>query len=290
MRLSTAPVRAPVVVATPAAMLALSSGWRLAGHSIGLVPTMGALHAGHMSLVERARAQNDRVAVSIFVNPLQFGPGEDFRRYPRRLEDDLGRLAEAGIDAVYTPSPADMYPSGTATKVHVERLAEVLEGAHRPGHFDGVATVVTKLFNAVRPDRAYFGQKDAQQVAIIKRLARDLDTGVVVVVAPTVREPDGLALSSRNIFLSAAERVASLSLSRALRTAATAYADGERDAVRLKAVLTQVLAAEPLARVDYAEVVDPQTFEGLGTLAVIAARIGGTRLIDNHDLSEPAPG
>lgn len=290
MRSGTAQVRAPVVVATPAAMLALSSAWRRAGNSIGLVPTMGALHAGHMSLVERARAENDRVAVSIFVNPLQFETGGDFRRYPRRLEDDLGRLAEAGIDAAYTPSPDDMYPAGAATKVHVERLAEVLEGAHRPGHFDGVATVVTKLFSAVRPDRAYFGQKDAQQVAIIKRLARDLDTGVEVVVSPTVREPDGLALSSRNVFLSAEESAAALSLSRALRTAATAYADGERGAVRLKAVLTQVLAAEPLVSVDYAEVVDPQTFEGPGTLAVIAVRVGGTRLIDNHDLREPAPG
>jgi len=271
-------------------MLAMSSGWRLAGHSVGLVPTMGALHAGHLSLIERARAENDRVAVSIFVNPLQFGPGEDFRRYPRRLEDDLGRLAEAGVDAAYTPGPDDMYPSGAATRVHVGRLAEVLEGAHRPGHFDGVATVVTKLFNAVRPDRAYFGQKDAQQVAIIKRLARDLDTGVVVVVAPTVRESDGLALSSRNVFLSSAERAAALSLSRALRTAGAAYAGGERDAVRLKAVLVQAMAAEPLTRVDYAEVVDPQTFEAPGTLAVIAARIGGTRLIDNHDLSGPFPG
>ena len=270
-------------------MLALSSGWRRAGKSIGLVPTMGALHAGHMSLVERARAQNDRVAVSIFVNPLQFGPGEDFRRYPRRLEDDLGRLAEAGIDAVYTPSPADMYPSGTATKVHVERLAEVLEGAHRPGHFDGVATVVTKLFSATQPDRAYFGQKDAQQVAVVRRLALDLDTGVEIRVCPTVREADGLAMSSRNAYLDPEERKAAVCLSAALRLAGRAYRSGERDPARLRSVLLQTIEAEPLAKVDYAEIVDPESFTSPGPLAVLAVWIGKTRLIDNHDLKGDFP-
>ena len=271
-------------------MLAIARRWRGASESVGLVPTMGALHAGHMSLVQRARAENQRVAVSIFVNPLQFGPTEDFEKYPRPVEADLRLLAGAGVDAVYMPGRADMYPTGAATTVHVSRVTESLEGAHRPGHFDGVATVVLKLFNAVRPDRAYFGQKDAQQVVVVRRLAADLDTGIQVVVGPTVREPDGLALSSRNVFLNPEERRAAACLSRALRAGAAAHAAGERDPVRLKAVLAEVLAAEPLARPDYAELVDPETFEaGRGTLAVLAVRIGATRLIDNHDLAEPFP-
>src|SRR6266700_3794519 len=186
-----------------------SEAWRCEGLRVGLVPTMGALHAGHLSLVGRARAECDRTVVSIFVNPLQFGPGEDFERYPRQLAADLAALREAGVDAVYRPSVDAMYPAGATTRVRVAELDEVLEGECRPGHFEGVATVVLKLFEAVRPHRAYFGQKDGQQARLVTRLARDLDTGVQVVVCPTVREPDGLALSSRNVYLRGPERATS---------------------------------------------------------------------------------
>jgi len=276
-------------------MLEASRRWRVEGRSIGLVPTMGALHAGHLSLVELARGENDIVVVSIFVNPIQFGPGEDFERYPRDLARDTQMLARAEVDAIYQPSLQVMYPRDSTTRVHVGGVAEPLEGERRPGHFEGVATVVTKLFAAVEPDRAYFGQKDAQQVAVVQRLTRDLDLGVEVRVGPIVREPDGLALSSRNVYLDAGERKAALALSAALREAATAYASGERDPDRLHAVLEARLRAEPLVQVDYAEVVDPATFRKPAgalseLLAVVAARIGKTRLLDNHDLTKPFPG
>ena len=276
-------------------MLEASRRWRVEGRSIGLVPTMGALHAGHLSLVELARGENDIVVVSIFVNPIQFGPGEDFERYPRDLARDTQMLARAEVDAIYQPSLEVMYPGDSTTRVQVGGVAEPLEGERRPGHFEGVATVVTKLFAAVEPDRAYFGQKDAQQVAVVQRLTRDLDLGVEVRVGPIVREPDGLALSSRNVYLDAGERKAALALSAALREAATAYASGERDPGRLHAVLEARLRAEPLVQVDYAEVVDPATFRKPAgaqskPLAVVAARIGKTRLIDNHDLTKPFPG
>lgn len=261
-----------------------------ADQSIGLVPTMGALHAGHRSLIDRARAENDKTVVSIFVNPLQFGPDEDLSRYPRPIEDDLEILLDMDVDAVYLPAVADMYPVGTTTRVVVGGVAEPLEGAARPGHFEGVATVVTKLLWAVEPDRAYFGQKDAQQLAVVKRLAADLDTGVEIVGCPIVRDTDGLAVSSRNVYLSPSERTAALSLSRALRAAAEEYAAGERDLAALRERLRAVLAAEPAAAVDYAELVDPATFRPLGTLAVLAVRIGKTRLIDNHDVRKPFPG
>jgi pantoate--beta-alanine ligase len=251
---------------------------------------MGALHAGHLGLVEAAARENSKVVVSIFVNPIQFGPGEDFDRYPRDLGRDGRVLRQAGVDAVYSPAQELMYPAGFATRVHVAGLADVLEGKARPGHFDGVATVVAKLLGAAEPDRAYFGQKDAQQVAVVTRLAADLDTGVQIRVCPTVREPDGLALSSRNVFLGPAERQAARCLSSALRLAAESYARGERGAESLRGVLAARLAAEPLAQVDYAEVVDPQTFVPPGRLAVVAVRIGKTRLIDNHDLADPFPG
>src|SRR5215472_10971342 len=264
--------------------------WRREGKSIGLVPTMGALHAGHMRLVETARTENDIVVVSVFVNPIQFGPNEDLDRYPRDWDRDLGMLTAAEIDAVYRPSAGEMYPQDAATRVHVSGLTDVLEGAARPGHFEGVATVVTKLFAAVEPDRAYFGQKDAQQVAGVTRLARDLDLGVEIRVVPTVREPDGLALSSRNVYLSEAERKAAATISAALREAAEAYGAGERDTNRLRARIAARLALEPLVRPEYAELVDPATFQKPGTLAVIAARVGKTRLIDNHDLTKPLPG
>ena len=251
---------------------------------------MGALHAGHLSLVEAARAENDVVVVSVFVNPLQFGPGEDLDRYPRDWERDLRVLTEAEVDAVYRPSTEAMYPPGATTRVRVGEVSEPLEGAARPVHFEGVATVVTKLLTAVEPDRAYFGQKDAQQVAVVKRLARDLDMGVEIRVVPTVRELDGLALSSRNAYLSSAERKAAIALSAALREGAAAYASGEREPSRLEAVLRRRLGAEPLVEVEYAELVDPATFRKPGTLAVLAARVGKTRLIDNHDLAFPFPG
>jgi pantoate--beta-alanine ligase len=271
-------------------MLAASRRWRVQGLRVGLVPTMGALHAGHLSLIEAARAENNVVVVSVFVNPIQFGPGEDFARYPRDPAHDAGLLSEAGVDAVYRPSVEVMYPPGSSTRVHVSGVADPLEGAARPGHFEGVATVVSKLFNAVEPDRAYFGQKDAQQAAVVRRLARDLDFPVEIRLGATVREPDGLALSSRNAYLSPAERTAAVCLSRALGLAAEAYGRGERDPGRLRAILTEAIGAEQLARLDYAEVVDPATFSTPGSLAVLAVRVGSTRLIDNHDLKLPYPG
>jgi pantoate--beta-alanine ligase len=267
-------------------MLAASRRWRAQGLKVGLVPTMGALHAGHLSLIEAARTENDIVVVSIFVNPLQFGPAEDFARYPRDPAHDTGLLGGASVDAVYRPSVEVMYPLGSSTRVHVSGVADPLEGAARPGHFEGVTTVVSKLFTAVEPDRAYFGQKDAQQAAVVKRMARDLDFPVEIRVCPTVREPDGLALSSRNAYLGPEERLAARSLSSALRLAALAYAAGERRPEELRKVLCGRLEAEPLARVEYAQVVDPETFTPPGTLAVLAVRIGKTRLIDNHDLSQ----
>jgi pantoate--beta-alanine ligase len=261
-----------------------------ADETIGLVPTMGALHAGHRSLIDRARAENTKVVVSIFVNPLQFGPNEDLARYPRPVESDLDMLRSAEVDAVYIPRVEDMYPEGSSTRVAVDGVAAPLEGAFRPGHFEGVATVVTKLLWAVKPDRAYFGQKDAQQVAVVRRLAVDLDTGVEIVACPTVREADGLAVSSRNAYLNPSERAAAASLSRALRTAAESYQAGVRDPAALRSVIRQVIEGEPLAQIDYAEVVDPGNFSSPGTLAVLAVRIGSTRLIDNHDLAQPYPG
>jgi pantoate--beta-alanine ligase len=271
-------------------MVEASRQWRRDGLAIGLVPTMGALHAGHLSLVERARADNSRVIVSIFVNPIQFGPGEDFQHYPRDPDRDAELLRRAGINAVYRPPVDVMYPPGASTRVRVSGVSEPLEGMARPGHFEGVATVVTKLFTATEPDRAYFGQKDAQQAAVVKRLARDLDLPLVICVCPTVREPDGLALSSRNAYLSPQERAAAVSLSSALRLAAAAYSSGERRPEQLQHTLRARLDAEPLAKVEYAELVDPETFLPPGLLAVLAVRVGSTRLIDNHDLRKPFPG
>jgi pantoate--beta-alanine ligase len=262
------------------------AGWRRAGQSVGLVPTMGALHAGHLSLVAASLAENDRTVVSIFVNPLQFGPAEDFDRYPRDLGRDLEALEGLGADTVFAPTTAEMYPPGATTRVRVAGLDEVLEGARRPGHFEGVATVVSKLFWAGRPDRAYFGQKDAQQAALVTRLAADLATGITIRVCPIVREPDGLALSSRNAYLDPAARQAALVLSRALRLANEAFRGGEHDAANLRRLLHRELATEPLARTDYAELVDPDDFRTAGRLAVLAVNLGKTRLIDNHLLGE----
>jgi pantoate--beta-alanine ligase len=260
--------------------------------AVGLVPTMGYLHAGHMSLVEMARRQNSYVAVSIFVNPTQFGPQEDFARYPRDMERDLSLLRDAGVDWVFAPSVEEMYPAGYSTYVEVEGITSVLEGAMRPGHFRGVATVVSKLFNVVQPTRAYFGQKDAQQVAVIKRMVLDLDFPLEVVVGPTMREPDGLAMSSRNVYLSPEERQAALVLYRSLTAAQELWNAGERRGSALREAMQRVLDAEPLSRPDYVSVADPLTLQELDdsaqarqALASLAVRIGKTRLIDNIILS-----
>jgi len=252
----------------------------------GLVPTMGYLHEGHLSLVRQARADNASISASIFVNPAQFGPSEDFTTYPRDEARDLALLEAAGTDLVYIPPVEVVYPPGFDTYVTVGALTEPLEGAARPGHFRGVATVVAKLFNVLQPDRAYFGQKDAQQALVITKMAKDLDFPVEVVVMPTIREADGLALSSRNVYLSPLERQASLALSRALQAAADLYAAGERNAGHLRAAMAEILAAEPLAQPEYVSVADTGTLLELESidgpaLASLAVRIGRTRLIDN---------
>ena len=274
------------VVGSVAEMKALARAWTREGRRIGLVPTMGYLHEGHLSLVRGSRERADVTVVSIFVNPIQFGPGEDFARYPRDLAKDSAYLEGGGVDCLFHPDAADVYPAGYRTFVEVRGLEDRLCGRSRPGHFRGVATVVLKLFEIVRPDLAFFGAKDAQQVLIIRRLAADLDLDVEVVTCPIVREPDGLALSSRNAYLSVEERRASLALSAGLRRAERAVAAGERDAVRLVAGIRAVLEAEPLVRVDYVEAVDPGTLEPVAsidgeTLVALAAFVGKTRLIDN---------
>jgi pantoate--beta-alanine ligase len=258
---------------------------------LGLAPTMGFLHAGHLSLVERAKTDCGAVAVSIFVNPTQFGPAEDLAHYPRNLERDLELLASVGADLVFTPEPSEIYPSGFATRIDVGAVAQRLEGASRPGHFAGVATVVTKLFNIFQPTRAYFGQKDAQQTVVIRRMARDLDLPVEVVVSPTIREPSGLALSSRNSYLTPEERAAAPALHRALQAARRLFGAGERDADALRSAIKAVIAQEPAFAIDYVSVADPETLDELqivtGTsLASLAARIGTTRLIDNLRLGD----
>ncbi len=250
---------------------------------LGLVPTMGALHEGHMSLVRRAREENATAVVSIFVNPAQFGPGEDFAAYPRDVDADLAKLEEAGVDVVFAPAADEMYPDGFDTHVDVGRIADRLEGEARPGHFRGVATVVCKLLAIVRPDRAYFGSKDAQQGLVIQRLNADLDLGAEIVMCPTVREPDGLALSSRNAYLDARERRAALVLYSALSLASGI---GRGPAEDVRAAMRDVLDAEPLASVDYVSVADAATLEELDVidgpaLVSLAVRIGSTRLIDN---------
>ncbi len=254
---------------------------------LGLVPTMGYLHEGHLRLVRQARAECGVVAVSIFVNPTQFGPREDLSRYPRDLERDLRRLREEKVDLVFVPSVAEIYPNGFSTFVDVRDVTEMLEGAARPGHFQGVATVVCKLFNIVQPTRAYFGQKDAQQIVVVRKMVRDLDMPLDVVVVPTMREPDGLAMSSRNVYLSAEQRRAATVLYRALNVAGERYAAGERDAEALRQAMHAVLNAEPLADPEYISVADALTLRELdhvgaaGALCSLAVRFGTTRLIDN---------
>ncbi|MBI4671829.1 MAG: pantoate--beta-alanine ligase [Chloroflexi bacterium] len=256
------------------------------GGTWGLVPTMGALHQGHLSLVERARRENDHVAVSIFVNPTQFAAGGDLAKYPRTLERDMQLLEPYGVDVVFAPSSDEIYPPHFQTYVTVEEVTQPLEGAMRPGHFRGVATVVTKLFNIVQPDRAYFGQKDGQQVAVIKQMTRDLNILVEIIVGETVREADGLAMSSRNTYLSYEERKAAPVLYRALCAARDAFQRGERDAEKLRAAMRDVLKQEPRAHVEYVSAADPNTLQELevvenSVLLSMAVRIGSTRLIDN---------
>ncbi|MGC8633845.1 MAG: pantoate--beta-alanine ligase [Candidatus Limnocylindrales bacterium] len=257
---------------------------------VGLVPTMGALHAGHASLIQRARAECASVVVSIFVNPTQFGPGEDYARYPRDLEADLRACEAGGADLVFAPSVEEIYPPGHVTTVDPGPLATLLEGAVRPGHFRGVATVVTILSHLVHPDRAYFGQKDGQQAVVVARLFRDLGFPVELVVVPTVRERDGLALSSRNAYLSADERAAAPVLYRALTAAVSLYDGGERDAERLRAAMRSACASVPMARVDYVSVADRDSLQELDVVDVpallsLALRFPSARLIDCWPLS-----
>jgi pantoate--beta-alanine ligase len=274
------------VVKSVAGMKALAREWKKEGRTVGFVPTMGYLHAGHLSLVRESKKRAGVTVVSIFVNPAQFGPHEDFKKYPRDLGKDSAYLKEAGVDCLFYPPAADIYPPGYRTYVEVQGLQDRLCGKSRPGHFRGVATVVLKLFNIVGPDLAFFGAKDAQQVKIIERMAADLDLAVEVVTCSLVREPDGLALSSRNAYLGPEERRAALVLSRSLRWAERAVAAGERDAANLVAGIRSAIEAEPLARVDYVEAVDPDSLEPVaevrgGVLVALAVFIGSTRLIDN---------
>jgi pantoate--beta-alanine ligase len=256
------------------------------GGTVGFVPTMGYLHKGHMSLVKQALAENPVVIVSIYVNPAQFGPKEDFGAYPRDLNRDLELLRDAGVNVVFVPSDEEMYPSEFSSWVDVEKVTERLEGASRPGHFRGVATVVAKLFGIVRPSRAYFGQKDAQQVIVIKRMAVDLNMGIEIVAVPTLRESDGLAMSSRNTYLNSGERQAATILFKALTVARQLTSDGEKDAERIRGQMISIIQKERLASIDYVSIAHADTLRELDliespALALLAVRIGRTRLIDN---------
>ena len=253
---------------------------------LGLVPTMGYLHEGHLSLVRRSRSDNATAAASIFVNPTQFAENEDLSTYPRDMEGDLEKLRREGVDLVFAPSASEIYPPGFDTSIDVGTIARGLEGEHRPGHFAGVATVVCKLLTIVRPDNVYFGQKDAQQCLVVKRLNADLNLGANVVVMPTVRDPDGLALSSRNAYLSPEDRQSALSLSRALRLAEALCAEGVRDTTTIRSQMMMVLNTEPVASIDYVSIADAETLEELTTidrpaLVSLAVHIGKVRLIDN---------
>ena len=260
--------------------------WKKRGFSVGLVPTMGYLHPGHISLIERARKENDMVVVSIFVNPIQFGPNEDLDKYPRDMAHDREVCEKAGAELIFAPEPSEMYPSENLVFVDIKELGNGLCGAKRPGHFRGVCTVVSKLFNIVLPDRAYFGEKDAQQLAIIRRMVKDLNFGTEIVSCPIVREPDGLAMSSRNLYLSPEERKAALSLSRSLSAAKELMRKGEKDAVKIREAIVAGISAEPLVKIDYAEIVDSADLSPVEkiekpVLAAAAVYFGKTRLIDN---------
>lgn len=263
---------------------------RANGQRLGLVPTMGALHEGHLSLVRVAKARCDTVAVSLFVNPTQFGPNEDLAKYPRPYERDRELLEKEGVAILFAPSAEEMYPKGEATRVVVEGLSERLDGRSRPGHFRGVTTVVSKLFHIIEPDVAFFGQKDGAQSAVIRRMVRDLNFSVEIVICPIVREPDGLAMSSRNAYLNPDERQRALALHRALNRVENEFRAGERNAARLIAAATKVFAPEPQIRLDYFEIVDPDTLDPVEqierpALVAVAAYVGSTRLIDNRMLN-----
>jgi len=260
--------------------------WKKRGFSVGLVPTMGYLHPGHISLIERARKENDMVVVSIFVNPIQFGPNEDLDTYPRDMAHDREVCEKAGAELIFAPQPLEMYPSENFAFVDIKELGDGLCGAKRPGHFRGVCTVVSKLFNIVLPNRAYFGEKDAQQLAIIRRMVKDLNIGTEIVSCPIVREADGLAMSSRNLYLSPEERKGALSISRSLSAAKELMRKGEKDAVKIRETIVAGISAEPLAKIDYAEIVDSADLRPVQriekpVLAAVAVYIGKTRLIDN---------
>lgn len=274
------------IVKTIEEVRAIVRAWREAGLSVGLVPTMGFLHEGHQSLIARSVADNDRTVVSVFVNPIQFGPTEDLEAYPRDIERDKALVEDTGGDLIFNPEPEEMYPPHFTTFVDTTETTELLCGARRAGHFRGVCTVVSKLFNIVGPDRAYFGQKDAQQLATVRRFVRDLNFNIEIVACPIVREEDGLAKSSRNTYLSTEERKAALVLSRSLRQAQAAVENGERRAKVVVDIIADCLKQEPLARVDYIEVVDLDNVQRVekieeNTLVAIAVYIGKTRLIDN---------
>jgi pantoate--beta-alanine ligase len=274
------------IIKTISEMRDYSRDMRGAGETIGFAPTMGYLHDGHISLFKAAKSQNTKAVVSIFVNPAQFGPAEDLSTYPRDVESDLKKCELASVDAVFIPEAREMYPVGYSTYVDVSGVTAVMEGARRPGHFRGVSTVVAKLFDIVMPHKAYFGQKDYQQTVVVRRMARDLNMGTEIVVLPTVREPDGLAMSSRNAYLSPAERAAAVVIYRALSSARDLHGAGERHAEALVKIIREVVKGEPLVELEYAEAADADTLSPLEKIdrkavLAVAARVGKTRLIDN---------
>lgn len=278
------------IVETVEEMQRLCAGLRTSSAPLGFVPTMGALHAGHLSLVRRARQECAAITASIFVNPLQFGPTEDLARYPRTFASDCEQLAAEGVALLFAPTAGQMYPAGAATTITVEGIGDRLDGASRPGHFTGVATVVAKLFHIAQPHRAYFGQKDAAQLAVLRQMVRDINFDLEIVACPIVRDPDGLALSSRNRYLSAVERTQALVLSRALAAVERLAATGKRSSVKLIQEAARIFSQQPEVRVDYIAAVDPQTLLPVdeavpGTLIALAAWVGTTRLIDNTLLS-----
>jgi len=275
-----------MIITSPKEMLDYCNSARINGKTIGLVPTMGAFHEGHLSLMRSARIENDLVVTSIFVNPTQFGPKEDFNAYPRDLESDSKLASQVGVDVIFAPTVNDMYSNGYATFVNVERITEKLCGASRPGHFRGVTTVVAKLFNIIRPHKAYFGQKDAQQCVVIKRMTEDLNFDIDIVIMPTIRETDGLAMSSRNKYLNAQERQSALVLSKSLFMVQDMIKSGQINVVDILHNMKQMIEAEPLAKIDYISIVDGETLDDIreikaNTLIALAVFIGKTRLIDN---------
>lgn len=279
----------PPIISTKDAMRSHVLRLRREGRSVGVVPTMGALHAGHLSLVEASRRSCDATVVTIFVNPTQFGPGEDYQKYPRTLQRDLGLLADLAVDTVFAPSADEMYGIGYGTSIDVGQISRTLEGSHRPTHFQGVATVVLKLFQIIPADRAFFGRKDFQQCLVIKTLVRDLDVPIEVCICPTVREADGLAMSSRNVYLTPPQRREALALSQCLFHGEKMVASGERDAGKVLAAMKTVLDAHLSVRIDYLVIADGETLAPMEqvtprAIALIAARVGDTRLIDNHPL------